>query len=88
MAYDHAGRLLNTSHKIGEQEKIQIVAHRYDDRGQLIEKRLHSTNEGDNFLQNVDYRYNIRGWLTDINDINFSGLIQVKLAAETYPQLN
>ena len=27
----------------------------------------------DQILQEVDYKYNIRGWLTDINDVDFSG---------------
>lgn len=32
--------------------------------GPLIDKKL----------QEVDYKYNIRGWLTDINDVEYSGL--------------
>jgi hypothetical protein len=35
-----------------------------------------------NFLQNVDYQYNIKGWLTDINSINFGSLTPTELARE------
>lgn len=27
----------------------------------------------DQILQDIDYKYNIRGWLTDINDVDFAG---------------
>src|SRR5690606_16928571 len=37
--------------------------------GQLVDKKLHSTQEdGSDAVQQVDYRYNIRGWLTRINN--------------------
>ncbi|MBB5397172.1 DUF6443 domain-containing protein [Mucilaginibacter sp. AK015] len=45
----------------------------YNELGQLSVKHLHSTNSAANpasstFLQHVDYAYNSRGWLTNIND--------------------
>ena len=42
-------------------------------RGELIAKKLHSEDET-SFKQQVDYRYNIRGWLTRINnsDVNIT----------------
>ena len=33
-----------------------------------MENNLHSTDNGASFLQSVDHRYNIRGWLTHINN--------------------
>ena len=33
---------------------------------------MHSVDGGLNFIQSVDYRYNIRGWLTRINDASLS----------------
>ena len=41
--------------------------------GEMIEKKVGgkaSLMGGDAFLQKVDYLYNIRGWLTDINNVN------------------
>jgi hypothetical protein len=41
----------------------------YNELGQLIDKKLHSTNSNaTDAKQSVDYRYNIRGWLTSINN--------------------
>ena len=65
MEYDHANRLIEVHHKIGNEE-TQIANLNYNERGEMIEKNL-----GDND-QSVDYQYNIRGWLTHINDgINY-----------------
>jgi RHS repeat-associated protein len=47
--------------------EVQIAAYEYNALGQLVTKKLHST-DGSTFKQNVDYRYNIRGWLKKIND--------------------
>lgn len=44
----------------------------YNEIGQLVTKKLHSTNGGTTFKQHVDQRYNIRGWLTRINDSGLS----------------
>jgi hypothetical protein len=40
----------------------------YDALGQLVVKKVGRTPN--NPLQHIDYKYNIRGWLTDINNIN------------------
>ncbi|MCO6176477.1 hypothetical protein NHF50_15615, partial [Flavobacterium sp. NRK F10] len=43
----------------------------YDELGQLISKNVGGTDvTGATALQTVDYTYNIRGWLTNINDVN------------------
>ena len=48
-----------------------LTQNEYDDLGQLISKRVGSASILNNVgLQKIDYRYNIRGWLTDINDAN------------------
>ena len=52
-------------------EKV-ITSNTYNELGELIEKNLHSEDNGSSFAQSVDYRYNIRGWLTSINDNNLS----------------
>ncbi len=70
--YDHAGRLLKEYKEIeGDtgNEKVLLTKNEYNELGELITKNLHATNSQEtNYLQEVDYLYNIRGWLTTIND--------------------
>lgn len=70
--YDHEGRLVNTWHEIienGTSYGQKLLSHNeYNELGELIEKNLHSEDNGSSFAQSIDYRYNIRGWLTGIND--------------------
>lgn len=73
--YDHAQRLVNTWHQLDAGAEILLVKHEYNELGQLIDKKLHSTQgTGSDAKQSVDYRYNIRGWMTKINesDVNLS----------------
>ncbi|HEX5172128.1 MAG TPA: DUF6443 domain-containing protein, partial [Cyclobacteriaceae bacterium] len=65
--YDHAGRVLKLYHRINDQPKVLLSAMVYDELGQLVDKKLHSMDEGSNYLQSIDYKYNIKGWLTAIN---------------------
>jgi RHS repeat-associated protein len=44
----------------------------YNEIGQLVDKKLHSSDNGASFKQSVDYRYNIRGWLTSMNDASLA----------------
>ncbi|WP_304529400.1 RHS repeat-associated core domain-containing protein, partial [Aquimarina spinulae] len=62
--YDDMGRLLIQTQKINTQAVETIVENTYDALGQLERKK---TGGG---LQEVDYTYNVRGWLTKINDPN------------------
>ncbi len=66
--YDHQGRELKTYHTINDQDRVLLSENKYNELGQLVEKNLHSTNNGQQFLQSIDYRYNIRGWLKSINN--------------------
>ena len=74
--YDHAQRLIKHTQKIDdEQAEELIVSNKYDELGQLIEKKVggndtQSSHEQTTALQAIAYDYNIRGWLTDINDVN------------------
>jgi RHS repeat-associated protein len=65
--YDHGGRLTKHYHTIDNGTRILLAANNYNELGQLVEVNTHSTDEV-NFLQSTDYRYNIRGWLTHINN--------------------
>ncbi|WP_344779166.1 DUF6443 domain-containing protein [Aquimarina mytili] len=64
--YDHIGRLTKQTQTIGNQEET-IVENTYDALGQLESKAVGGG------LQNVDYSYNVRGWLKGINDVNNMG---------------
>jgi RHS repeat-associated protein len=68
--YDDSGRPLITYQNTGGQGEIILVQNHYNELGQLVDKKLHNAlpATSNNFLQKVDYRYNIRGWLTNIND--------------------
>ncbi len=64
--YDHAGRLVETFHKIGTQAEQKISNQSYNERDELSQKQL--VYSGGNYGQSIDYIYNIRKWLTQIND--------------------
>jgi len=66
--YDHAGRLVNQYHQVGTNTAVVLANHTYNALGQLVDKKLHSNETGTTFAQSVDYQYNIRGWLTHINN--------------------
>jgi RHS repeat-associated protein len=65
--YDHMGRKTDTWQEING-VKILLSQAVYNEIGQLIDKKLHSANNGQSFVQSVDYRYNSRGWLKSINN--------------------
>ena len=66
--HDHAGRLLKEYLKPDKQKEIVLSENRYNELGQLVEKKLHSEKDDGHYLQNIHYSYNIRGWLKTIND--------------------
>lgn len=76
--YDQASRLIETRQQVDSQDKIILARQEYNGIGQLVDKKLHSldlntSGSATSFLQSVDYRYNIRGWLTNINDRELNG---------------
>ena len=71
-SYDPYGRVLETWQQNNTDPEIILSQSRYNELGKLIEKNLHSENNGGSFLQSVDYRYNIRGWLTSLNNSTLS----------------
>ena len=88
--YDHEGRLLRQYHQYGDisDDKILMAEYTYNERGELASKKMHSTDNGANFLQEVNYEYNIRGWLTQINDADLTDdtdLFGMELSYNTQP---
>ncbi|WP_428231969.1 DUF6443 domain-containing protein [Flavobacterium sp.] len=70
--YDHTGRLLNQKQTINNQAQETIASNTYDNMGQLTTKGI-GAKTAQSRLQNIDYKYNIRGWLKNINDVNNLG---------------
>jgi RHS repeat-associated protein len=73
--YDHAGRPLKTYLTMDGGPKVTTSKMEYNELGQLVDKKLHSTDNGTTYLQSVDYRYNIRGWLKSINNDQLSSSV-------------
>ncbi|MCC9043641.1 RHS repeat-associated core domain-containing protein [Myroides sp. M-43] len=73
--YDHAERLLHQTHKVNNLAEVVLFENVYDELGALEKKRVggkrsNTTPTTNTFLQELQYKYNIRGWLTDINNIS------------------
>ncbi|MCB2196742.1 MAG: hypothetical protein KQH79_12840 [Bacteroidetes bacterium] len=73
-SYDQAGRLKSIEQEIEADAngRVKMVELEYNKLGQVTAKKLHET-ASNQFLQTVDYNYNIRGWLTGINDPDEQG---------------
>jgi RHS repeat-associated protein len=70
--YDHAGRPLKVKHQVNNHPIVTLSSSEYNELGQQVVKKLHSLDD-ETFKQKVDYQYNVRGWLSMINDPNLSG---------------
>ncbi|MEM8765637.1 MAG: RHS repeat-associated core domain-containing protein, partial [Bacteroidota bacterium] len=64
--YDHMGRNVDHYQTINGSSQELIASNSYDGIGQLQTKSV--GNQKTNPLQSVDHKYNIRGWLTAVND--------------------
>jgi RHS repeat-associated protein len=80
--YDHTGRLLTTESEINGDNRLTVAQLTYNELGQLTKKGLNKISSS--YLQEVDYGYNIRGWLSSINDPDNLGtnLFSMKLLYE------
>ena len=72
--YDQFGRLLWTKHATNGPTEVMVSKNEYNEIGQPVDKKLHSTDGGTTFKQSVDYRYNIRGWLYKVNEADVSSV--------------
>ncbi len=59
--YDAGKRLKQHYHQVDDKPEELLTENTYNDLSQVINKKV-----GNN-LQSIDYAYNVRGWLTDIN---------------------
>ncbi|WP_291285493.1 DUF6443 domain-containing protein [Flavobacterium sp.] len=62
--YSPQNRLLTQTHQINDGAIEVLMNNSYDELGQLIAKKV-----GGN-TQKIDYAYNIRGWLKEINNVD------------------
>lgn len=65
--YDHMARLKSQQQTINGQTQETLFSNSYDGIGQLVKKDVGNTKT--NPLQEVDYAYNVRGWLKNINNV-------------------
>jgi len=66
--YDNMERLLTHKHKKDALDQETLTDNTYDELGQLTSKGVGNASSSSTRLQTVNYDYNIRGWLTKIND--------------------
>lgn len=92
-SYDRRNRLVSQTQKINDGAEEKIFVDEYDELGVLITKRIGVISNEQ--LQKINYKYNIRGWLTDINnadsDISNSDdndLFQLKINYHTTAMIN
>ena len=73
-SYDHTNRLTKHTQKINNAALDEVIAsNTYDDLGQLTKKYVGGKTNLFAGLQQVDYDYNVRGWLKGINNVSNLG---------------
>lgn len=70
--YDNQNRLKTHTHQIDNNPIEYLAQNEYNELSQLQNKKVGGTNAATP-LQSIDYEYNIRGWMTKINDPNNLG---------------
>ncbi|KAB1231469.1 DUF6443 domain-containing protein [Chryseobacterium viscerum] len=71
--YDDQNRLLIHNHQVDNNPVEILTQNKYNELSQLESKKVGGVTPSSP-LQQMDYRYNIRGWMTQINDpANLSG---------------
>ena len=72
--YTEQSRPLKHTHKINTGGEQLLSLNTYNILGRLTTKKVGGTDvSGATALQFVDYKYNARGWLTEINDVDNLG---------------
>ncbi|WP_142785723.1 DUF6443 domain-containing protein [Changchengzhania lutea] len=70
--YDHAGRVLTQTQSINGGDPELLANNAYDELGRIenikVGGAVATIPENSNGLQTIDYKYNIRGWLKQINN--------------------
>lgn len=66
LVYDPQNRLIKHFHQVDNNPEELLAENTYNDLSQITNKKVGSTS-GLSPLQSIDYNYNIRGWMTEIN---------------------
>jgi len=66
-AYDHQNRLLTHTHQVDSNPVEYLTQNSYNELSQLSGKKVGGISPSAS-LQDITYSYNIRGWMTKIND--------------------
>ena len=66
--YSQQDKLVTHKHKINTGSEVLIAKNNYDELGQLIKKEVGGSETSS--YQKIDYKYNIRGWLKEINNVD------------------
>ncbi|REC70979.1 hypothetical protein DRF60_20745, partial [Chryseobacterium elymi] len=65
--YDHQNRLLVHKHQVDSNLEEILAQNKYNELSQLENKKVGGI-VASTPLQSIDYAYNIRGWMTKVND--------------------
>jgi RHS repeat-associated protein len=88
--YDDQNRLKLHKHKVGSNSEEILAQNTYNELSQLTNKKVGGI-VASNPLQSIDYAYNIRGWMTKINDLaNLNGKLfgyEIKYTNPIYTSL-
>jgi len=68
IGYDQMHRVTTVDQSYNGTSTVRVATYLYNELGQLISKKLGSTPGASTQLQQVDFRYNIRGQLLSINN--------------------
>jgi len=68
--YDTWGNVTETYQQIDDGPHVLVAQYVYNKYGEMIEKNLHSVDDGATFLQSVDYQYSVHGWTDRVNHPN------------------
>jgi RHS repeat-associated protein len=89
--YDNQNRLLVHKHQVDSNSAEILTQNTYNEISQLTNKKVGGTDFA-NPLQSIDYQYNIRGWLTKINDpSNLNGKLfgyEIRYTSPIYTNLS
>jgi len=87
-AYTAQDRLLSHTHTINNLAPQLLALNTYNEIGQLITKKVGNNDiTGANALQYVNYGYNIRGWLKNINSVDgLSSSLGIRPGLSSSPQ--
>jgi len=74
--YDAIGRKVQIWEQLNGGTNVLLSQTDYNEIGQVLDKKLYSTNNGSSFWQPVNYTYNERGWLLGSTASLFQELMQ------------